>query len=279
MPKIDVDYSERPNKSLVRSRIFHIIEETFHPKHEHSEKVSFITFSGFRFIDSIEFYRRFNIRNIYSVERDTRLCKRAEFNVPYDFMDITEGEIKDFIDEKYKLVVETRKVMYLDYESRLQDNIISDLDALFSSGFFNRDALLFIAFNRGFERAKLTSVVKEIIPESINTPEAFRAWLSKEFSHIVLNKLLRKYGRHKRLQEVLKVFYRDMANMVVFGYLITDNGEGRSFKTVREESFTLPQLTFLEANYIRNNLKGEPSVIADHLGLRQRDVQIYIKYS
>lgn len=279
MPKTDVDYSDRPNKSLVRSRIFYIIEETFHPKHKHSERLSFITFSGFRFIDSIEFYKRFNIRNVYSIERDPRLCKRAKFNRPYDFIDVTEGEIKDFIDEKYNLVVETSKVVYLDYESRFQDNIISDLDALFSSGFFDKDSLLFIAFNRGFDRAKLTSVVKEIIPEDIQTPEAFRTWLSKEFSYVVLNRLCRKYGRRKRLEEVLKVFYRDTANMVVFGYLIVHNGEGRPFKTVKPEIFALPQLTFLEANYIRNNLKGKPSTIAHYLGLRQDDVEIYVKYS
>lgn len=279
MPKIDVDYSDRPNKSLVRSRIFHIVEETFHPRHEHSERLSFITFSGFRFIDSMEFYKRFNIRNIYSIERDSRLCKRAKFNSPYDFIDVTEGEIKDFIDEKYKLVVETRKVIYLDYESKLQDNIISDLDALFSSGFLDKDSLLFIAFNRGFERAKLTSVVKEIVPESIQTPEAFQMWLSENFSYVVLNRLRRKYGTHKRLEEVLKVFYRDTANIAVFGYLMVDNGEERPFKTTKLETLALPRLTFLEANYIRNNLKGKPSVIARYLGLKQDDVEAYIKYS
>ena len=85
MSRIDVNYLDRPNKSLVRSKIFHIIEQTFHPKHEHSERLSFITFSGYRFIDSIEFYQRFNIRNIYSIEWGSGRYKRAKFNSPYSF--------------------------------------------------------------------------------------------------------------------------------------------------------------------------------------------------
>lgn len=279
MSRIDVNYSDRPNKSLVRSRIFHIIEETFHPEHKHSEKLSFITFSGYRFIDSIKFYHRFNIRNIYSIECDSRRYQRARFNRPYEFIDITKGTIKDFIDEKYALVVETRKVISLDYESRLVDNILSDLDALFSSGFFEKESLLFITFNRAFNRDKLTPKVKDILAERIRTPEAFKAWLSKEFSNIVLNKLQRKYGSNKQLTEVLKVFYHDTSSMVVFGYLIADRRRGNIIRTIRAETFMLPELTFLEANYIHNNLKGNSMDIANKLGLNVKDVSIYIQYS
>ena len=75
----------RPSKSLVRSKIFNIIEETFHPPHEHDCDLSFITFSGYRFIDSVEFYKRFNIRNIYSIENIPYLYNRALFNKPYEF--------------------------------------------------------------------------------------------------------------------------------------------------------------------------------------------------
>ena len=279
MTKIDVDYSSRPNKSLVRSRIFNITEETFHPQHVTTEKLSYITFSGYRFIDSIEFYRRFNIRNIYSLECNNSLYRRARFNRPYEFINITNGRILDFIDEKYENVIGTNKVIWLDYESRLIDKIIYDLEALFSSGFFNIDSLLFITFNRTFKKDKLTPKLLEIIPGDINTSEAFKTWLSEQFSHLILHQVQRKYKNKKVLREVLKVFYCDTANMVVFGYLVKDRKEKDTpLKTIKAEEFALPVLTFLEANYIRNYLTDVPSKIADKLGIKEKDVKNYLKY-
>jgi len=279
LSRIDVNYSDRPNKSLVRARMLHIVEETFHPKHEHSENLSFITLSGFRFIDSIEFYQRFNIRNIYSIECDNDRYKRAKFNCPYCFINITEGKVKDFIDEKYSLVATMKKVIFLDYESKLIDDIISELNAVFTSGFLDTDCLLFIAFNRHFNKDTLTPRIREIIPDDINTADAFKSWLSDKFSYFILDMLVRKYGERKRLKEVLKAFYRDTSNMVIFGYLISDKGASDILETAPLEEFILPELTFLEANYIYNNLYGDPNTIVDKMGLKLKDVETYIKYS
>ena len=279
MSRIDVNYSDRPNKSLVRARMLHIVEETFHPKHEHSENLSFITFSGFRFIDSIEFYQRFNIRNIYSIECDNDRYKRAKFNCPYCFINITKGKIKDFIDEKYSLVATMKKVIFLDYESRLIDEIISDLSALFSSGFFDTDCLLFITFNRTFAINALTPRVKELLPNTIKTSEAFKSWLSDGFSYLVLDDLVRKYKERKQLKEILKAFYRDTSSMVIFGYLVQDKGASNTFESTELEEFNLPELTFLEANHIHNNLGDNPDAIAGEIGLSPKDVEAYIQYS
>jgi len=259
--------------------MLHIVEETFHPKHEHSENLSFITFSGFRFIDSIEFYQRFNIRNIYSIECDNDRYKRAKFNCPYCFINITKGKIKDFIDEKYSLVATMKKVIFLDYESRLIDEIISDLSALFSSGFFDTDCLLFITFNRTFAINALTPRVKELLPNTIKTSEAFKSWLSDGFSYLVLDDLVRKYKERKQLKEILKAFYRDTSSMVIFGYLVQDKGASNTFESTELEEFNLPELTFLEANHIHNNLGGNPDAIAGEIGLSPKDVEAYIQYS
>lgn len=279
MTKIDVDYSKRPNKSLIRSRILDITEKTFNPQHVPDEGISYITFSGYSFIDSIEFYKRFNIRNIYSIENNDSLYRRAKFNRPYVFFDIMYGGVTEFIDEKYRKVIKTQKVIYLDYQSRLRDNIISDLEALFSSGFFNKNSLLFITLNRGFNKEKLTPKISEIIPNNIKTKDAYKTWLSEQFSNLILYQVQRKYKDKKVLQEVLKVFYHDTADMVVFGYLIKDRKNGGvQFKTIQKEEFALPVLTFLEENYIRNNFYDNPCDIADRLGLQEEDVLNYIKY-
>ena len=113
----------------------------------------------------------------------------------------------------------------------------------------DKKSLLFIAFNRGFDKAKLETNVKNIVPDKIDNPDAFKLWLSKEFSNFVLNKMLRKYGGQKQLAEVLKVFYHDTSNMVVFGYHISDRQTEDTIITIDPENFSLPALTFLEENY------------------------------
>ena len=67
--------------------------------------------------------------------------------------------------------------------------------------------------------------------------------------------------------------------MVVFGYLIADRRRGDVIRTIKTETFTLPELTFLEANYIHNNLRLNPMDIANNLGLNVEDVRSYIQYS
>ncbi len=279
MSKNNIDYSVRPNKSLVRIRILNIIDKVFRPLHDQPANLSYTTLSGFRFVDSIEYYNRFNNRNIYSIEYDSRLFKRAHFNRPYEFIKIIKGRVADFLDEKYQEISSTRKTIFLDYECRFIDNIIIDLEALFSAGFFNEKSLLFITFNRTFIKDNLTPMVSDIIPEEIDRKEIYENWLKEDFSSFILDKVQKKYSDKKVLKEKLKVFYRDTANMAVFGYLIKDKEENElPLKKIEFESFALPELTFLEENYIRNRLTGEAQEIADDLGLSERDIENYREF-
>lgn len=279
MSKINIDYSARPNKSLVRIRILNIIEEVFRPSGDQTANLSYTTFSGFRFVDSIEFYNRFNNRNIYSIEHNSDLFKRAHFNRPYEFIKLIKGKIADFLDENYQEISSTRKTIFLDYECRFIDDIIIDLEALFSAGFFNEKSLLFITFNRTFYKDKLTPMVREIIPEEIERKEIYENWLKENFSSFILNKVQEKYSDRKVLKEKLKVFYRDTANIAVFGYLIKDKEENElPLQKIEFENFALPELTFLEENYIRNRLTGEAQEIADNLGLSERDIENYREF-
>ena len=79
---------------------------------------------------------------------------------------------------------------------------------------------------------------------------------------------------------MLKAFYEDTARLVVFGYLIEDapNGGVLHEKTNLEE-FRLPVLTFLESNYIYNNLGKTPSKIADEIGMESSEVEAVLRYS
>jgi len=152
-----------------------------------------------------------------------------------------------------------------------------------ASSFFNRDCLLFITFNityRQFEFNRLTPIVKELIPEDIRSEQAFKNWLDENFSYFILDKVQKKFGTQKRIKEVLKAFYSDGASMAIFGYFITQNdGAKKLLESINSEEFSLPVLTFLEENYLRNSLSGKPNEIANILGLTDQDVTDFIRYA
>ncbi|MHA2263632.1 MAG: O-methyltransferase [Candidatus Thorarchaeota archaeon] len=278
MTKADVDYLERPNKSIVRARILDAIEQTFHPEHRPDEPLAFVSFSGYQFIDAIGFYNRFGIRNIFSIEYNERLYRRSLFNIPYGFFSVTNGRVTQFIDECLREIADHKKVIYLDYECRFSDIIIEDLEALFSSAFFDEKGLLFMTFNTGFDRSRIGSLVSEIVPEQVESRQAFEGWLNEDFGSYILDKTQRRYQSNKVVTEIIKALYRDTSNMVVLGYLI-DDSDDEEITLVKGESeeFRLPVLTFMETNYIRNNLDDSPSDIAERIGLLESDVRAVLE--
>ncbi len=280
MVQIDIDYSGRPNKSLVRWRILTLVEELFQPEHTPDEKLAYVSFSGYQWLDCLEFYKRFGIRRIYSIEKSTRKYKRALFNRPYEFFDLFLGEVPQFIDDQLAEISKARKVIYLDYESRFSDPVLRDLEAIFASHFFDREGILFLTFNTAFQRRKLSPLMDDTIPAEIQSRNRFEKWLAEEFSGYLLNLLQSRYERGKLLREVLKVFYEDTARMVVLGYLVQSNAEDVvRVERCNREDFHLPHLTFLERNFIYNNLGKEPEKIADEVGVPEKFVESVMRYA
>ncbi len=280
MVRTDVDYSARPNKGLVRARILNIIEESFRPRHIPNESVAYISFAGYQWLDCLEFYRRFNIRNVYSIENHRRRYRRAKFNRPYEFFDLFPGEVPEFLDEKLAEIADTRKAIYLDYEARFGDLLLRDLEALFASSFFDQKGLLFITFNTRFTRDKLSPEAKQIVPPEIESRNRFELWITEQFSAYILNQVQRRYRERKQVTEVLKAFYRDTFPMVALGYLIGDSDdEVVPLIRLDEEKLILPVLTSLERNYIFNNLQKPTAEIAETVGVKESFIKSVIRYA
>lgn len=283
--KTPVDYSNRPNKSIVRNKILKLIERYFHPAGSNHEDISFITLSGYQFIDSKSYYRRFGLQNIYSIENIESLFTRANFNKPYEFIDITKGTLIDFITEKSEKVIDTLKIINLDYESRLKNDIFYDLQSLIASNYLNNECLLFITFNiqynKFFNINLLPDAIQEVISDDINSEESFKEWLSSYFPKIILNLVQEKYDKSKSVVEIMKTYYKDSVYMAIFGFYIKNHVSNEDFlSSISLETLSLPPLTFLEENYIRNNYQSKTEEeIADRLGLDIETIIEYIKYT
>jgi hypothetical protein len=78
------------------------------------------------FVDFLLLYRILGLTRLLSVEYDKRIAKRVEFNKPFADIDIKIDKIGTVIQN---LDIDTKQILWLDYDSRLQKYMLSDLIA------------------------------------------------------------------------------------------------------------------------------------------------------
>ena len=87
----------------------------------------YVGMGGNRFYDYLLLHKYLGIRDMVSVEHDPVMFNRAEYNVPYGFIDVKSGTVAEFIagDES------TRPTIYwFDYDGGLGPDILRDVAAL-----------------------------------------------------------------------------------------------------------------------------------------------------
>ena len=274
-----MDYSGRPNKEYARQRIVRCIEASFNPAKEGSENLCYISLGGYQFLDTELIYRRFKIKNLYSIENDDATYKRAEFNSPYEFIDITDGTIRDFLRNYEDQVRVYNNIIYMDYTGGLGANILEELSLICNSDLFDNDGLLFITFNAGsFSRSSAPQQLLDNLPEDVLSPEMFREWIANDFVDIINHDINVKYSGTKDIAEVIKAFYIDTSQMVVLGYEVVEGsaGGGQIVK-IELENWDLTTLTNHEKHYIKRHISLGAQTIASDLGLTEIEVNSFIE--
>ena len=102
------------------------------------------------------------------------------------------------------------------------------------------------------------------------------------FEPITLENVVVRLGRTTSLGEVRLQFVVAQYEIDVTGTKplldMASTETGDTITTIDPENFSLPALTFLEANYINNNLESDTNQIAEKLGLKGKDVKTYLRY-
>ena len=117
------NYLLRPRKGVERKMLCESFHRLcyFHPL----KNYEYIGFGAFYFADFKVFHRQLGIRNMVSIEHDSSIQKRVNFNKPYSFLKIKRGSSTAVLG-KHDWRHPT--IMWLDYDRVLQTSHMQDLE-------------------------------------------------------------------------------------------------------------------------------------------------------
>ncbi|MFD1720296.1 O-methyltransferase [Amnibacterium endophyticum] len=85
----------------------------------------YVGFGGLEYNDFIDMHLALGLETMTSIERDTMLTHRVEFNRPYAGIEVKMGEARDMLST---LHWDRRAITWLDYTDPLDRNILRDVD-------------------------------------------------------------------------------------------------------------------------------------------------------
>lgn len=89
------------------------------------ESYQYVGFGGLEFIDFVEFHRGLGVQKMTSIERDTNIQHRIEFNKPYNSIRILMGEARN---ELPQIDWSVLAITWLDYTDVLTTDILRDVE-------------------------------------------------------------------------------------------------------------------------------------------------------
>jgi len=120
---LKVNYEFRPAKQVERRMLidaFQMLGEGGFPIREYR----YVGMGSVYFIDFILFHRLLGIDRMMSVEYDTLIEKRINFNRPFDFVDIRISPVADVIPN---LSPDQKHILWLDYDDIISRNQLQDI--------------------------------------------------------------------------------------------------------------------------------------------------------
>lgn len=125
MPSFDtVNYAVRLRKNIERKLIAELmlsLDKTFA-----ISKYQYIGMGSMWFTDFVVMHKVLGIRTMWSIEKYSP--KRAEFNCPFGFINVVDGNVQDEVPKLIKDNV--RSIVWLDYDHSLKDGIVGDLQEI-----------------------------------------------------------------------------------------------------------------------------------------------------
>jgi hypothetical protein len=121
-----VPYDLRPAKQIERR----IVLETIQAARGAGVDVgalSFVGMGGVRYVDFLLAHKLIGSKKFTSIEHDTDLVKRCEFNKPFDTVEVFSGKASDYIDTRG---FDQPSIVWLDFESTVSPNLIEDTKLL-----------------------------------------------------------------------------------------------------------------------------------------------------
>ena len=262
-----VNYMLRPKKQIERKVIIDILQELNNVINIGNYK--YIGFGSIYYYDFILFHKFLKMNDLLSID-DKSTKKRFEFNRPYDFISLENKISTDFL-KGFDWAVHKNAVLWLDYDSKLDDVALSDLKIIAKN--CNKKDILIITLNahctwdwrrRKEERKHFHSDFGTYISSEYEVRVYFTPQkLPELLQNVIMNYLsaMCEY-RDIKFYKLFSFVYKDTSPMFTLGGIFDEKNElcirewTNEFICRDEEikSINVPILTYYEKFYIDSHI-------------------------
>lgn len=261
------------------------------------ESWQYIGLGSTYFSDFTLFHKSLCIRKMTSIEEDKHAQERFEFNKPFHCIEMAFGKTTAVLPT---LDWDFRTIAWLDYDSKLTSDVLSDAEIFVRK--IARPSFLLLTVN--VEPPNESSFVKKqndlvdefgkaIIPGDLKEKD-LKGWnFAKLCRRIIKNRIWEvlmernsSIPEHRKMktQQVLFFEYRDDARMMTLGFVFYDAGQEhliskcnfKSFPFYRDEDepfqIEMPKLTLGEIRYLNTILPQDPVPCS---WIPERDIRQY----
>ena len=302
-----INYALRPAKSIERK----MLVEAFRKLSclGRIESYRYVGFGSTYFSDFVLIHKTLDISNMISIERDEENEERFEFNRPFSCIEIEFGDSNDVLPE---LSWDARTILWLDYDSKLNSNMLTDVKYACTSAVSGSvlvvtvnahpDRMTGVPINEVPER-RLQQLTERVgadkIPSDVDGTD-LRGWEEANVDRrIIENEILQTLsernggldsGSKMKYKQLFNFHYADGSKMLTTGGLLYDEGHedmvnGCGFdrlEFVRASSDTpylieVPSLTYREIQHLDSQLPVENHNNLKAQSIPQEDLEKYAR--
>lgn len=295
-----INFSARPNKQIGRK----MLRETFRRLSVFGTLNSYryIGFGSVYFRDFVIFHKDLGINNMISIERAVEKEERFRFNKPFDCIEIHFEESNVVLP---RLEWDVRTILWLDYDDRLNSNILADISTFCASAISG--SLLVVTVNshtkppaKPPETKQLEKfserIGRERVPIDIKDSDLLGWGTAKVSRRVINNQILevlhsrngvRVPGSRFLYQQLFNFHYADDAKMLTVGGILYDEGQahilgacnfdGLSFIRQNEEPYLIraPNLTPKELHHLNAQLPIDDPTHLQAPAIPEEDLRRY----
>jgi len=228
-----INYNLRPAKSVERKMLCEALRKLIFLSD--LTKYKYVGFGSTFFTDFLLIHKSLGINNLISIEKEKRDEDRIKFNRPYGCIKLHFGEANSVL----PIISWAKKmILWLDYDERLQDNMLTDIGTFISRA--QAGSVVFLTINvkpdklgddrlnlltKRIDKAKIPIDVAEKDLDQHNYPRVCYNIVNNEIDE-VLGK--RNGGLEDKLiyKQILNFYYKDSVPMLSIGGILYAEKDG-----------------------------------------------------
>jgi hypothetical protein len=224
-----IAYDVRPAKQTERRVLLDILKKGSEAGLELST-YQYLGFGGFKFYDFEMLFRHLGIANMTSVELDRSIVARCRFNKPFEFIEVEQCALADYLG---RVIFSEPVIAWLDYDDWLSKKIVDDVVTLGAKAptgsfvFITVDARMPEGYrNRSIEQ-RILDLREELQSFSLSPsagdvePDNFPRYAERVLSAALMMALSRRSDGV--CVPLLRVFYGDTTLMITVGACLCPN--------------------------------------------------------